>query len=422
MAARGIVLAGLALLWILPFVRIEPAPADVLVWLAGGSLLLLQPRSVWESLPRGARWGVVLLFLAHGSIAWAPDTFRAAWFTLATSEMFLFVVIFLHLRRTMGDGRGLAIAYIGGSVIAAVLGLLAYFSEIPGRELFLFGDGPARVRAWFKDPNVFGAYLVPAVILWWAWVSSRPTASRTWIAVEGGVAGVLTLGILLSGSRTAWGGLTLGLGLFLLLLVRRIGLRKLLRRGWGPAIGTALALATIVHPQVYSLVADRAALIKPYDYDRIATWRNSVNSSIPLPSAAPSNPWSSQDLASFARVLFGYGPGQSEVILQYATHNLYLRVLFELGILGAVGLVIFLLAVGRSLLSKQPFGKGALEGQALLASIAALLAMSLFIDSLHWRHLFVFFGIALAIGIPKVIPKEEKEQHEATLQVAGEKA
>jgi O-antigen ligase len=214
----------------------------------------------------------------------------------------------------------------------------------------------------------------------------------------------------------------LGLGLVLVLLVRRIGLRELLRRGWGPAIGTALALALSALPPVSPLLSDRATLIKSYDYDRFGAWERAGSGFTSSLSSAFSNLWSPQGLAGFARVLFGYGPGQSEVILQYATHNLYLRVLFELGILGAVGLVIFLLAVGRSLLSKQPFGRGTLEGQALLASVVALLAMSLFIDSLHWRHLFVFFGIALAIGIPKVVPKEENEQHGATLQVAGEKA
>ncbi len=380
--ARGL----LIILWLMPFVRIEPALVDFLSWLLGAYLLLRVRPRLGEVLPPLAWLGVILLAASHVSLLWAPELGRGAFYALATAEMFVLLMLFAAASAAAGIRR-VAWGYIGGSTLAALLGALAYFGWIPYRELFLFfgGEGEMRVMAFFKDPNVFGAYLVPAVMLLWGLALAEPTpltpVKRT--GFYAGIAFVLTLGILLSGSRSAWGGLLLGLGLFLGMWAwRERGVRTLFRRGWMVAVGMALALAMSAHPAVSPLLEQRAEWFHPYDSDRYATWMKALS-----------------DLLSStgAQLLFGRGPGQTEVILAYAMHNLYLRVLYELGLVGIIGLGLILAAVARGLYPARPLA----WQLSWLAIPVSLLAMSFFIDSLHWRHLFALLGIVLGVGYGK---------------------
>ena len=52
--------------------------------------------------------------------------------------------------------------YLAAAVLSASFGLLALFLPFPGSELMVFED---RVQALFKDPNVFGPFLVPVVLV-----------------------------------------------------------------------------------------------------------------------------------------------------------------------------------------------------------------------------------------------------------------
>ncbi len=397
----------LVLLWLLPFVRLEPAPVDCLIWAMGGYLFFKQPQAFWKGFPPLVRWGMLLLLAAHVSLIWAPELGRAAFYTLATLEMFVLLVLFAGRSRQPTAWRGLAFAYVGGSTLAAALGVLAYFGWLPYREIFMYGD--MRAMALFKDPNVFGAYLVPAVILLWALMVTDPKSGLARRLAEGGIALLLTLGVLLAGSRAAWGGLVLGLGLYILLLLiwRRDWSR--LRRGWALGLGMVLALAMAFHPQVWPMLEQRAALIKAYDHDRFSAQREALSSFLPskigssqgqgepahLPRVGSSQ--GQGEPADLLRVVLHYaagtGPGQSEVVLQYATHNLYLRIFYEHGIIGVLGLVLLLAAIGWGL--RRSLSGGDPWRVTLTTILISLLVMSFLIDSLHWRHLFVFLGLAL---------------------------
>ena len=54
-------------------------------------------------------------------------------------------------------------AYLVAASTSALLGLAALVGAIPGQDIFVFsGD---RVRARYKDANVFGPFLVPAILM-----------------------------------------------------------------------------------------------------------------------------------------------------------------------------------------------------------------------------------------------------------------
>ncbi len=133
--------------------------------------------------------------------------------------------------------------------------------------------------------------------------------------------------------------------------------------------------------------------------------------------------------------VIGVGPGNLEFLspviqermgasfITPSTHNIYLRVLAENGVLGLVSLIVLLVSVlvmavkaGGDPVDKvvgKEVGKvvGKVVGEAragrnallqrrrtiwLSASLIALIANGLFIDSLHFRHLWLVWALALS--------------------------
>ena len=106
--------------------------------------------------------------------------------------------------------RGLVV----GAVIASLAGIAGYFNLVPGgRDLLTLYD---RARGTFKDPNVLGAFLIlPALLALQSVVSDRFGKSlRSAIAF-----GIISLAILLSFSRAAWGQLIVTSAFMLALMV-----------------------------------------------------------------------------------------------------------------------------------------------------------------------------------------------------------
>jgi hypothetical protein len=89
--------------------------------------------------------------------------------------------------------------------------------------------------------------------------------------------------------------------------------------------------------------------------------------------------------------LFGYGPGQAEIVLGHSTHSLFARVFFEQGFVGGSLLVVLLLATTAAavVLALADRDVHAVGSAALLAAWIGLLVNSVFVDTLHWRHLWL---------------------------------
>ena len=55
-------------------------------------------------------------------------------------------------------------AYLVGAVLRRCSSTLALFVPLPGSELLLSSDG-LRAQGLFKDPNVFGPFLIPTALI-----------------------------------------------------------------------------------------------------------------------------------------------------------------------------------------------------------------------------------------------------------------
>jgi hypothetical protein len=197
-AAPGVLALQRALVWLVgasgAIVFIEPSPYE-LATLAATILFFatgLRLRLVFMPL-------LLLLFLINvgytiGAIPVIDSPGVTNW--IATSWYMAITVIFFAMvisEDTEARLDMLRRGLIVGALIAATSGVAGYFNLVPGgHDLLTLYD---RARGTFKDPNVFGAYLIlPALFALQSVVSDRPGKSfRSTIAL-----GIMALAILLA--------------------------------------------------------------------------------------------------------------------------------------------------------------------------------------------------------------------------------
>jgi O-antigen ligase len=354
---------------LLAVVRFEPAPSDavlaVLIGLAvaGGQVDLRRvPAAVLALLG-------LLVALNVASVAAAAELEPALRFLGITLYLLVFAVWLASYLRTPRRMRLVVGAYVAGAAATAGLSLLALLVAYPGHEL-LAGETSSRVQGLFKDPNVFAAFLVPAALILFE-ETLRPRllglSRRTGVALLA----VVALGILFAYSRAAW--LNLAVALMVMLVVLS------LRADAGRVAAGALALVAVVAAVAGGAVAltgsagflQERARLQAYDSQRFGAQRGGLELAAEHP--------------------LGVGPGQFEIAMPVSAHSLYVRVLAEQGVLGLAVLVTLVtltlaLAIGNALAGRDAHGVGS---AAALGAWCGLLANSAFVDTLHWRHLWM---------------------------------
>jgi hypothetical protein len=344
------------------FVRWEPAPYDILFFIV---IALFVPTFSWRSYQLLPIVLIVLFISFH-----IPA--MAAGLSVEPGRVLFYAFVTFYLSGTaialMGLPQGAGVFLLRGyevaALVSAFLGVLA-FLRVPGLEALLWGE--ARAFAFFKDPNVFGAFLAPAFILAltrWEQEGGR----RFWTVL------LLYVGILSSLSRGAWINAAVAvLGWWLLRPWKRI---------WVFTVFVLLIGFTAVYTFVFpdSLVVQRLGLMS-YDTDRFSTQEQALRLALENP--------------------FGHGPGLSEILLSYATHSTYVRLLFEVG---WMGFGVWLLLMGLSLVwaAYQAFRQRSLWHEIYFASLLGILVESLVIDTIHWRHLWLLLGLIWAKYAPSL--------------------
>jgi hypothetical protein len=358
------------------FVVVQPAPTDAVL----GVVILVALTSGRFDLGRVPAWAVLLVggFLALNavSLANAVSVRGAVGFLAVTVFVLALALWFAGHVDSVPRARAVVLAYGGAALVSALLGTAALLAPIPGHEALLY-HGCCRAQALFKDPNVFGPFLVPAVIvLLEELLTPRLLPGRR--GLKAAALALLCLGVLVSYSRAAW--LDLGVAFVVLLVV------LVLRRGGGRTAAALLATVGLLGGTVGAYLAatgsegfvkERAAL-QTYDTARFAAQSGGIG-------LAERHP-------------LGVGPGQFDEHEPISAHSAYVRVLAEQGVLGFAVLVALLggtlaLAAGNVVAGRSTYGIGS---AALLAVWCGVLVNSLFVDTLHWRHLWLLAGLIWA--------------------------
>ena len=368
---------------LLAVVRIEPAPAD-LVFGVLIALAFVTGRLHLERVPLSVTL-LVSGFLALNLLAStaAIDGTRAATYFGITLYLGIFTLWLTAYVCSAQRARLVVVAYLGGAALSAALACLALIKPFPGSDAFVRGP---RAQGLFKDPNVFGPFLVPAVLILME-ETVAPRLLRFRLATKLVLLSVMTVGVVFSFSRAAWLNLAVGTVVLLVVLaLRRGGARRAMALLLVTLVAGAALFGVVAATSSLGFLTQRAAL-QEYDTQRFDTQASGVEVAVEHP--------------------LGIGPGQFERISALSAHSTYVRALAEEGVLGAfvvLGLVVLTLgfAARNVALGVDTYGIGS---AGLLAAWCGLLANSSFVDTLHWRHLWlvaalIWAGTALRAGYP----------------------
>ncbi len=376
-----------ALIWITfsisQFVFVEPAPYDVAIF----GLAVLACFLPVKLTP-------VLALLIFALCVNACGQLIAAALSIEVGESMIFAAtsVFLNLSAVLIAVYifsypvqlvpALVNGYVFAAFSAAVIGICAYFS--------LFGELSSefllylRVKSTFKDPNVYGAFLVMPAVYCLDQILTRPLKySLHWL----GSFLVIALGILLSFSRGAWTGLVIssGISVFLLLIAfpnRQFRARILLITSVAICLAALMISIALNIEVVWKLFEIRFAAVQDYDVGSQGRFANQWNS-----------------ILFIINHPLGVGFGDfGRILSETAPHNVYLLMLMTAGWLGGVAywtLIAVTLIKGMQLvLSPMPFP---IFTVSLLSTFISLVLMGLIVDTHHWRFFFIVLGIVWAL-------------------------
>ncbi len=359
----------------------EPAPFDVLMI----GLVLLLPLMRLARFTPGliAMLGLWLVVAAAGLAASTASldmaaSIRHTLITLYLSLAGITIAAFVAqapLRHT----RLILSATLGAALIATAAAAAGYFGLAPGGLediLTVYG----RARGTFKDPNVFGPFLVPALLYAiHLWTARRALASPLRLAVIL----LLALGILISFSRGAWANMAIAMAVygylrFVTARTHRLRLKLFLLAFFGAiALGLTL-LAALQSDTIRTLIAERAALTQSYD-------------------TGPEGRFGGQRKALSLIVEKPLGIGALQFSGRYHSedvHNVYLSMFLNAGWIGGF-LYVLIMAATLWLGLAHAFRRAPTQGLFLVAyaAFAATALEGLLIDTDHWRHGWVLLGL-----------------------------
>lgn len=383
----------------------EPAPVDALCM---GLIVLLPVIGLVQISESMVFYLALWLVSAAGGLiasGLAADTHHASVFTIISLYLYLASFVFgtFVAKCPEAHTRLILNAWTFAAVVAALSGLIGYFSLLPGtHDLFTkFG----RAAGTFKDPNVFGPFMVAPVLYLLHLVLTRPL-TRMFGPIA--LAGVLVIATLLSFSRGAWMVLAAGILIYGYLAfataasaMQRERIVALMALGLA-LFGVLIAVAIQFEP-VADLLKQRASLSQQYD-------------------VGPEGRFAGQQkaLELVAENPLGIGAATfTKVHHKEDVHNVYLSVMLNSGWLGGGMywvLVVCTLGLGfRHIVRASPTRPYFI---ILYAAFAAIAFEGMIIDTDHWRHFYLLMG--LIWGLMSARPEPEGVPFSRPVRVKGQ--
>ena len=362
-------------------VRFEPAPPDI-AFAVIMCVAAVTGRFRLGRVPVLLRWMVAVLLVVNlASMIDVVSVSVALRFLFITVYLAVFALWLTAFVNSSSRARLVVVTWLVIAVASAVLASLALHVPIPGRQ-FINGsaDNGERASGLFKDPNVFGPFLIPiALILLEQHIAPkaprllRLRAASIWLCLL-----ALTLGVLFSYSRAAWADFVIALVVMLTASsMRRAGARRALRALTALLLVGGLTVVILSASGSIHFLEERAHL-QSYDTQRFAAQTYGWNLGWTHP--------------------VGVGPGQFLHYSHIASHSTFVRVFAEQGFLGlllwvALLVATLVLALRNVVLGRDTHGIGS---AALLGAWCGLIFNSTVVDTLHWRHLWVVAALIWA--------------------------
>ncbi len=381
-------------------VFIEPAPYDITLLGVGTLALLFGLRIPSKLAPLIFCFMLIIVFGFVASL-YASQITEAALHIVTTTFLMVGTIILAAFIAAM-PMKAINVV-INGFIVAALtatlLGFVGYFNLLPGAfDIFtLYG----RLSGTFKDPNVFGPFLIPPLLYLIFQLTTRP---GKYLPVQLLAAFILTAGIYLSFSRGAWGNLVVSglvlMPMILMVLPNNLSRLRLLFFALLALVAfSLLLLALLGSSSISDMFSQRAQLTQVYD----AGGRGRFDGQKLALDWVMANP-------------LGVGWGEFSRFWGEQAHNVYISQFMFSGWVGGFGyiaLVVMTLIRGfvfiRYNLAIRPYL------MVFLAAFCGLVFQGFFIDSDHWRHFYlviaVIWGLTSAPWTSQEIERNPRRLH-----------
>jgi hypothetical protein len=263
------------------------------------------------------------------------------------------------------------------AALSSIIAILSYFHLLgPLSDLFLLYG---RAHAMFNDPNVLGAFLIlPAMLALQRILNGRfADAMRASLLLV-----LLSMAIMLTFSRAAWGQLVFtALLLMLLTFITSRSTNERMRIvliAVGGAVAVVLMMVALLSIDRFAdLFKERASLDQSYDVGHLGRFgRHILGAGIALDKP------------------FGIGPLQFSRMFPEDPHNTYLNSFLSGGWLSGcvyIAMVLTTLLLGlRYVFVVTPWRQVYL---AVYCAFVGTAIEGILIDSDHWRHYFLLLGV-----------------------------
>jgi hypothetical protein len=267
-------------------------------------------------------------------------------------------------------------AYAVGAVACSVFGLLSYFDIAGMYDKFVTVEG--RVNGTFKDPNVYGSYMVLAAAYL---MHGTILGNKRQLLLTIPSLAAICIGVFLSFSRGSWAATLLAMMVVIIAAyVTTDNPRTRRRIAWmsatAIAIGIIAILAVMADDEARKFFLMRASLTQEYDEGVTGRFGNQLRSLPMLPNLP-----------------FGFGPLRFRLTFELDPHNSYIGAFANEGWLGGcVWLLMIALTtvIGFRLMVKpSPYRRLA---QIFFPALFATMLQGFQIDIDHWRQFFIMLG------------------------------
>ncbi len=336
---------------------------------------------------------LALLWGCINSFSFAASLTQAA----VHISFILFYFVLVNTIRKKEQWQSLIKMFLGVAFIVALYGVVQNFTGITSTQSWvdeeMFEDISVRVYSFFNNPNVLGEFLVMTIPLTLAviWGKQRQTHKVLFLFVLIMMAACMVF----TWSRGAWLGVFFALALFLVIMDRRWVLAGVLLLVLAPVLLT-LSGNTAILQRLLS-IGNTADTSTAY---RVSIWQASIKiirdfwvSGIGIGQEA------------YKSVYPVYALSGADFALH--SHNLYLQVWVEMGIIGITSLFAVILMFVKQVFSKKVMMNRKTDSCAkiVVALGAALLGFLLqgLTDYVWYNYkILMIFWIVVALGISGV--------------------
>ncbi len=359
-------------------VFIEPAPYDLGLLAFGFLALLFGLRIPAKLAPLIFCYTTIIVFGFVSSL-YSSELTKSAMHIVTTSYLIVSTIILAAFIAETPEKaiRCVMNGYIIAALLATVLAIIGYLDFIPGAfdKFTLYG----RLRGTFKDPNVFGPFLIAPLLYLVFLLITRP---GKYLPLQLLGALILTAGVFLSFSRGAWGHLVVsGLVLIPMILMVLPDNRSRLRLLFFALLAllslSLLLWALLGSSSIAEMFSQRAQLTQSYDVGgrgRFDGQKIALDWILSKP--------------------LGAGQGEFGRFWGEQSHNVYISQFLFTGWIGGMAYIamIILTLVRASVFIRYNMATRPYI-MVFLATFCGLVFEGFLVDTDHWRHFYLVIAV-----------------------------